>query len=296
MAKKIDLKAKRRYFAPTDSRKAVIYSRYSPRPNEDARTIESQEDYCTKYCEFQRWDIDSKFADHGITGTQVTGRVQLEEAIERCKKIRGVLVVYSLSRLARNTADALRIHQELNDAGCHIAMLDIQIDTTSGVGRAVFTIMAALAQLNAEQGAVTTSQAMKRYQKNGYAMSAKPPFGWKLGGGYQFQTRPDGTRKLLRTLEPDDHEQRCLDLIMECHARGWSLKKISEHLALCGYKSRTGKKFHSKSVWTIILREKDGMNPARVSANPLFIQKEVGLVPVDKPIITDNELRPLPGA
>lgn len=283
-----DLKKINRFRTALRRQRAVVYARYSPRPNEDSRTIDSQFDYCELYCQRSGTDIDSKFADQGVSGTELVGREQLELALQRCEAIRGMFVCYSMSRLARSTKDAIEIHDRLYRAGCDLVLLDIQVDTTTAAGKMLFSIMAAVAECEAQQRAATTSEAMKRYQRSGYAMGKVPPYGWKLGNDFELRLMPDGRRKALRTIVPDDHEQRGLDLMMLCNAKGWSSRQIADHANLCGFKNRENKKFDGKTVWKIVQRELNGMNPARVTANTKFVQDDVGLVPVDKPIISHD--------
>ncbi len=58
----------------------------------------------------------------------------------------GVLVVYSLSRLARNTTETLELGERLAKAGADLVSLSEKIDTTSAAGKMVFRMLAARAQ------------------------------------------------------------------------------------------------------------------------------------------------------
>ena len=54
----------------------------------------------------------------------------------------GVLVVYSLSRLARSTRDAIEITERLEQSGADLVSITERIDTTTGIGRFFFTAIA----------------------------------------------------------------------------------------------------------------------------------------------------------
>lgn len=271
-------------------RKAVLYARYSPRPGEDCRTISSQFIYGTEYCKHQRWDIDSQFSDEGITGTSTDDRIELKRAISRVKEIKGVLVCYSLSRLARNVIDALNILDDLEENGCDIFLGDIQVDTTTPVGRVFFTIKAAFAQLQADEIGTNTSDCMRSYIKCGWMMGSVAPYGWKAGPDVQEIVTSRGVRKRRRVMVMDEREQEALDIMFRCHALAWPIKKIVEHLELCGYRNRKGRKFDTKTIWKIIEREMLHGNPARMTMNPKFLREHVGALKGDGTVeVTEAE-------
>ena len=269
-------------------RLAVLYARYSPRPGEDHRTIDSQFGFGAEYCEFQRWTIDSQFADEGITGTSTEDRAELRKAIARVKEVRGVLVCYSLSRLARNVVDALNILDDLEENGCDIFLGDIQVDTTTPIGRVFFTIKAAFAQLQADEIGTNTSDCMKSYIKCGWMMGSVAPYGWKPGPDVQEIVTSRGVRKRRRVMVMEEREQEAMDIMFRCHALAWSIKKIVEHLELCGYRNRKGRKFDTKTIWKIIEREMLHGNPARMTMNPKFLREHVGALKGDGTVLADD--------
>nr|WP_281249273.1 recombinase family protein [Tessaracoccus bendigoensis] len=61
-----------------------------------------------------------------------------------------VLVIYSLSRLGRSTAATLELLEDLRGRGVRVVSIAEQIDTGSAMGRFVTTLLAALAEMEAE--------------------------------------------------------------------------------------------------------------------------------------------------
>src|SRR3954454_24039305 len=84
--------------------------------------------------------------DAGISGKRADNRPSLVAALEGVCRSGGVLVVYSLSRLARSTKDTIAIAERLDRAGADLASLSEKIDTTTAAGKMLFRLMAVLAE------------------------------------------------------------------------------------------------------------------------------------------------------
>ena len=112
---------------------------------------------------------------------RTTGR-DLQKAIAAACRRKAVLVVYSLSRLARCTKDAIDLAERLNAAGADLAVIQENVNTRSPMGRFIFTLFSALAQLEREQIADRTSTAMLRHQAKGRRMTRpdRCPYGWRV--------------------------------------------------------------------------------------------------------------------
>lgn len=159
---------------------AVIYARFSPRPNAaECESLETQFDRCRAYCQAKGWQVESEHRDVAVSGGSLDGRDGLAEALTCACRRNRVLVVYSISRLARAVADACSILARLNDSGADLAILDLSVDTSTPMGMAFFQIAAVFAELSRAEGAAKTSDAMLRHQASGRRMSKQPPFGWK---------------------------------------------------------------------------------------------------------------------
>lgn len=159
--------------------KSVIYTRYSPRPSaEECRSIEKQIAACTQYCQMNGFQVIGTYQDRAMSGGRADNRPGLQEALNVTCTNKACLVVYSLSRLARSTRDAIDISEQLDHCKANLVSLSESIDTTSAMGRAFFKIIAVLAELEREQNAERTSNAMLYYQQTGRRMSNKTPYGF----------------------------------------------------------------------------------------------------------------------
>lgn len=109
--------------------------------------LESQLRVLKQYCENNGITDTEYFADEGISGTKADRPAldRLMAAVEN-DEISSV-VVYSFSRFARSTTHLLQALQTFKKKGVHFVSLTEKIDTNSAVGVAIFSILAAISQL-----------------------------------------------------------------------------------------------------------------------------------------------------
>lgn len=94
---------------------------------------------------------------------QVSGR---KEDREQLNKALGVLesgdtlIVYKLDRLGRSTKQLVNLISQLDDRGVHLNIVTEGIDTSSPTGRLVFTILSAVAEMEASLISERTKQAL----------------------------------------------------------------------------------------------------------------------------------------
>lgn len=220
---------------------AILYSRFSPRPEgETSESIELQQEKSEAYCTAMSHVIIARYADREISGARADNRPGLQDALQLALTRRALLVCYSLSRLARNTRDALAIIDQLHAAGAHLALLDVNLDTSTPTGRCVFTILAAVAELERQQTAQRTSDAMRRHQAQGKRMSRYLPYGYRLEHDQ---------------LVPDAGEREVIAQVCSLKAEGFSLRQIGVLLEKQGHGCR-GRAWHHSTIKKIIEREK----------------------------------------
>lgn len=181
---------------------SILYARFSPRPNaETCESIEFQTERCTAMCAAKGWPVLATFEDRELSGRNAHNRPGLQAALKAACENKAVLCIYSLSRLARNTGDAIEIVNKLDKCGANLVSVSETLDTTSASGRFMFTIFAALATLERETIADRTSDAMIRHQSVGRRMGRKDllPWGWMLD--------PDNDKMMLR------NEVECQEIV-----------------------------------------------------------------------------------
>lgn len=109
--------------------------------------MESQERVLRQYCEHNGIKDVEFFSDHGISGTK-SNRPSLDRMMAAVDNGEiSTVVVYSFSRFARSTTHLLNALQIFKKKGVQFVSLTEKIDTTSAVGMAMFSILAAISQL-----------------------------------------------------------------------------------------------------------------------------------------------------
>src|SRR6185369_12626372 len=155
-------------------------------------------------------------------------------------RAKAALVVYSLSRLARSTRDAIDIAERMNKCGADLISITEKIDTTTGMGRFFFTTIAALAQLERDQISERTAAALAHMKANGRRV-----------GGSRTGTAEDG-----ETLVECSAEQKTVALIRKLREQGASLREVVADLDRRGIPPKSGKKWHIQVVRTLAQRAK----------------------------------------
>jgi DNA invertase Pin-like site-specific DNA recombinase len=94
--------------------RAVIYSRLSLRNRPDgSESCEKQIEICQRYCDFCKLEVIGVFYDKNKSGAKAANRPGLQLALHKTIKNQAILVVHSLSRLAWNTKETLKIIERL---------------------------------------------------------------------------------------------------------------------------------------------------------------------------------------
>lgn len=190
----------------------------------DGVSLEAQQAKIAAYCLANDLELANVFIDAGISGKRQDNRPQLQAALTDVCRNGGVLVVYSLSRLARSTKDTLQIGERLEKAGADLVSLSEKIDTTSAAGKMVFRMLAVLAEFERDQISERTTAALAHKRSKGERIG-KVPFGFNLAS--------DGV-----TLVADENETSVIALIESLKSQGHSLRSIAAELDAAGIQTK----------------------------------------------------------
>jgi DNA invertase Pin-like site-specific DNA recombinase len=202
-------------------------------------SLEAQRERIKRWCEADGYELADLFVDAGISGSRSHNRPGLQKALTAVCEAGGALIVYSLSRLARSTIDAITISQRLDRAGADLVSLTEKIDTTSAAGKMIFRLLAVLAEFERDVISERTSTALHQLRRNGKRISGRIPFGQDLA--------EDG-----KTLVPNAVEQLARNRIISRRAEGMSLRAIAQSLNNDGVKTKGGKPWVASSIQSIL--------------------------------------------
>lgn len=90
------------------------------------------------------YSLDKKFIDHGVSGKD-TNRPQLQAMLDYIREGDTVYIT-EFSRLARNTADLLRLTEQLEAKKVKLVSLKENLDTTTPTGKLMLTMIGAIAE------------------------------------------------------------------------------------------------------------------------------------------------------
>ena len=219
---------------------AVAYVRVStPGQRDEGVSLDAQRAKITAWCAVMGYELVATYADEGISGHSMDKRPGLQQAIDDACTRGGVLVVYSLSRLARNTRETLELGETFAQAGADIVRLSENIDTTSAAGKMVFRMLAVLAEFERDQIAERTAMGMAYKRSQGHRVSRHLPYGQQLSA--------DGLH-----LEPQAAEQAVIAVVKALHAAGLSTRTIATRLAEQGMLSRKGTMFAPSAISAMV--------------------------------------------
>lgn len=118
---------------------------------------------------------DDLYIDHGVSGARAS-RPQFDKALNAL--IAGdTLVITTLDRLGRSTQNMLAFAQELRTRGAGLRVLNLgggDVDTSTPMGSMLFTIMAALAQMEHDIKSERITDSINKRREAGKNLGGRP--------------------------------------------------------------------------------------------------------------------------
>lgn len=181
------------------------------------------------------------YRDEGISGKSTHNRPGIVAAFEHVCRCKGILVVYSISRMSRSVRDAVCIVDDLGRSGASIVSLTESIDTTTPSGRALFGMTAVFSALEREMASERTKSTLAHLKKTG-RVYGQVPYGYRRCGDL---------------LESDEHQQEIIRRMGVYRKLGESLRHIAEDLNLDGIPAPNGGKWNHSSVASVLESSKN---------------------------------------
>src|SRR5258707_295406 len=176
-----------------------IYARVSTKD----QSCEMQIRELRTYCEARRLDLVREYVDVGQSGAK-DSRPELNKLMDDARKRQfDAIIVWRFDRFARSTRHLLSALEEFRSLGIQFISYHENIDTSSPLGQALFTIVSAVAQLERDLIRERVSAGIRNARANG--------------------------KKLGRPKSMVDRKE-----ILKLKAQGLSLRQIAENLGV-GY-------------------------------------------------------------
>jgi len=123
--------------------RVAIYCRVST----SDQSVEMQRAQLLEYVARRGWELTGEYTDEGISGTK-DRRPGLDRLMDDARKRTfDAVLVWKFDRFARSVSHLLRALEEFKELGIEFASYSENLDTSTPMGKAMFTILGALAEL-----------------------------------------------------------------------------------------------------------------------------------------------------
>lgn len=177
----------------------------------------------------ENWTLVDIYADEGITGTSAKKRGDFQRLLSDCRKGKiDKVLVKSISRFARNTAECLEAIRELKSLGISVFFEEHNIDTKMVSSEMLTAVIASCAQAESESISKNMRWSYQKRMERGTFLPGSVPFGYRLVEGH---------------IEIEPAEAEVIREIYERYLSGDSKLRISAALNERNILTRMGKKW-----------------------------------------------------
>ena len=198
------------------------YARVSTLDQVDNSSLVNQQNVIAGLAQMKSQVIEKTFCDPAVSGKSEFLLRPAGKELLQIVRSGDAIVVSRLDRGFRNVQDALATARHLESLKVDLYVADLGVDPVGkGItGKFIFTILAAVAEMEREviRERVTNGKRSKR-AAGGHA-GGKTPFGYRV----------EGVGKEA-TLIPVQHEQQAIRLAFQWRSEGMAYRNISERLA-----------------------------------------------------------------
>ncbi|MGO8988708.1 MAG: recombinase family protein [bacterium] len=143
--------------------KVAIYTRVST----NDQSVEMQTSDLKRYCDQRGFEVYKEYSDQGISGTK-DKRPGLDELMADARKRKfDAVLCWRFDRFARSTKHLIISLEEFRNLGIDFISFQENIDTSSPLGKAMFTIVSAIAELERNILLERVRAGLKRAKENG---------------------------------------------------------------------------------------------------------------------------------
>jgi len=173
----------------------AIYARVSTKD----QSCELQVRDLRAYCAARVFDLVREYVDVGQSGAK-DSRPELNKLMDDARKRQfDAIVVWRFDRFARSTKHLLSALEEFRSLGIQFISYQENIDTSSALGQALFTIVSAVAQLERDLIRERVSAGIRNARANGKKLG-RPKNGVDRERILELKAQGQGLRQIATTL------------------------------------------------------------------------------------------------
>lgn len=205
-------------------KRVAAYARVSVDTDQTERSFSTQVSYFSNLIQSNpEWIYAGVYSDLGISGTSMEKRQGFRRMIADAEagKI-DIILTKSIQRFARNTVDLLHTVRHLKEIGVEVRFEKEHINSMSGDGELMLTILASFAQAESQNMSTNIRWAFKKKNEQGIPNQHFNVYGYRWEGD---------------TLVPFPPEAKVVKSIYASFLQGKSLQKIADGLKAAGVKS-----------------------------------------------------------
>ena len=161
-------------------KRVAAYCRVSEQTERLSHSLAAQTSYYSTFIQSNpEWEYAGVYADSFISGTKAGNRPELQRLIADCEAGSvDIILTKSISRFARNLVDLLRIVRRLKALGISVRFEKENIDTLTGDGELMLTILAGFAEEESKSISANVAWAARKRFKEGIPWH-KAAFGYR---------------------------------------------------------------------------------------------------------------------
>jgi site-specific DNA recombinase len=170
--------------------------------SKDGISLEAQESFLAKEAGRRNLFLRAFYIEEGISGKDRHHRLALEKMMEELKEGEYV-IVYTVSRFARNTKDLLELVEEIEKKKSHLIIMELDVDVTTPIGKVTLTMIGSIAQFERESNSQKIKDALRHLIDSGQMIN-KPFYGWRVNPdkspGAPFYERIEEEQKVINNI------------------------------------------------------------------------------------------------
>lgn len=227
---------------------AVCYLRVSTIDQVEQFSLEAQKYELEKYASQNNLNIKKFYIDSGISGKSMTTRQALQDLVRDSDKgLFQEVLVWKISRVARNMKDILTVIKDLKQNGVELVSVSENLDTKSSQGAFTIQMLGSIAELEVSVINENSKLGIHQSMRNGYYAGAPVT-------GYDIIPRELCKKQKLDANLKINKEAHTVKHIFNMYENGSGYKQIVNYLNKNGYKTKRWKSFSIVTIKQILER------------------------------------------